>query len=30
MIVNGRRYRECGVGMNDKLMMVTIRWHWRG
>jgi hypothetical protein len=31
MMVNGRRrYWGCGVGMNEKLMMVSIRWPWTG
>jgi hypothetical protein len=25
-----RRYWGCGVGINEKLIMVWIRWHWRG
>jgi hypothetical protein len=30
MVNERRRYWGCGVGMNEKLMMVLIRWHQRG
>jgi hypothetical protein len=30
MVTGRRRYWGCAVGINEKLMVVWIRWRWRG